>query len=266
MEMPDKMIFYLGPRGSFSHEVAEALGQEVKPERSISAIFQKVVETDQRGVVPIENSIEGPVNETLDGLFIHDDVYITRSIDFPIEIFLASKAEIKNIERVYSHPHAIAEAREFLEKMDNIEVISTVSTSEAADLASRDDKGAALCSKRAATEYELKHMVKIDPETPNITRFIVISRERNTDGSRHSIISIIPDEPGSLYDLIGVFSDRRINMNMIYSRPLRNNIWKYYFYIEFSGKFDVSLMESLKDRSIKLFYKGSFDPVQYKSQ
>ncbi|KAA8923156.1 prephenate dehydratase domain-containing protein [Thermoplasma sp.] len=256
--MKISVVFYLGPPGSFSHEAAERFGSDLKPERSISAIFKRVSMNEGYGVVPVENSIEGPVNETLDGLFRYEDIYVMASVEIPIEIFLASKCDRGRIRRVYSHPHAIAEAKDYLESMGDLEVVRTNSTSEAARLASMDEAGAALCSKKAAIEYGLSNMDRIDPATPNITRFVLIGREYRKDGSRHVMLCIIPDRPGSLHSLIGVLANRGINMNMIYSRPLRDSVWKYYFYIEFSGEVDEDLFASMKQQSVKILYKGSF--------
>jgi len=253
-----RKIFYLGPPGSFSHEAAEKFGSDLEPERSISEIFRKVSVTGGYGVVPIENSIEGPVNETLDGLFRHEDIYIVDHVELPIEIFLASNCDARNVRRIYSHPHAIAEAGDYLERTENIEVIRTSSTSEAAKLASMDEAGAALCSMRAAKRYGIANIVKIESNSRNMTRFILIGKERNVKGSRHVILCVIPDRPGSLHGLIGVLASRGINMNMIYSRPLRDNIWKYYFYIEFSGKLDEDLLSAMEKQSLRILYKGSF--------
>ncbi|CAC12044.1 chorismate mutase/prephenate dehydratase related protein [Thermoplasma acidophilum] len=253
-----RKIFYLGPPGSFSQEAAEIFGSDLVPVRSISEIFHKISVTGDYGIVPIENSIEGPVNETLDGLFRHEDIYIVDHVEIPIEIFLASNCDTENIRRIYSHPHAIAEAGDYLERTENIEVIRTSSTSEAAKLASMDEAGAALCSMKAAQHYGLANTVKIESKSRNITRFILIGRERNVEGSRHIILCVIPDRPGSLHSLIGVLASRGINMNMIYSRPLRDTIWKYYFYIEFSGKLDEDLLLTMGKQSLRILYKGSF--------
>ena len=264
-------IYYLGPVGSFSNEVADIFQGEKIPKKSITEVFNSINE-NSIGVVPIENSIEGPVHETLDNLFKNENIYVNYEIEKEIKLVLAvnpSVNSVDEIEVIYSHPHAINEARESLSKLNLTNFVPVESTSTAALYASRQKYSAALCSEYAAKLYGLKILYRDISDSINITRFIVISRKMTLDGNKTMIMFTIPHKPGSLYKVLEKFYRNNINLTMIYSRPLKSIPWQYYFYLEFEG--------SLKDENVKqaleevrnevniLRIKGSFSKLQYQA-
>jgi prephenate dehydratase len=211
------------------------------------------------GVVPIENSIEGPVNETLDNLFVFDNIYAIYSIEIQIDLVLASKSDLNKIRRIYSHNHAIRESRNNLEKLGITNFIPVESTSKAAIMANNDKESAAVCSSFAAKLYNLNILYDKIQDGVNITKFLVISRQLKTDGNKAIFLFTVAHKPGGLYKVIEKFYKRNINLTMIYSRPLRNTPWNYYFYLEFENFGNLlSLEREIREVVIELKNKGSY--------
>ena len=261
-------IYYLGPKGSYSYEASLVLKGKRIPRQTISDVFYETTKNNSRGIVPIENSREGPVNETLDNLFKYDNVYVNNEIEININIVLAANKNVKDlndIKRIYSNYYAIQETKDSLLKLNSKEIIQVESTSKAAYLASKDKNGAALCSSYAAKIYKLNVILKNVQDGTNITRFIAISNILNTKGNKTMIFFIIKHKPGSLYRVLKEFYKNNINLTMIYSRPLKEKIWNYYFYVEFEGSLIQENIKKALDsisfisESIKI--KGSFSKI-----
>jgi prephenate dehydratase len=232
-------IYYLGPEGSFSHEAASLINGKLIGEVTISSVFKRVSENrNSLGVIPIENSLEGPVNETLDNLYNYDDIYIINEIERKIELVLASKTILtNNIKRLYSHPYAFSEAR--------------------------DPEAAAICSIFAAKLYNLNVLLTGLNSDNNYTRFIVISKEKKIYGEKSMILFTVPHKPGALFKVLQVFYEYGINISMIYSRPLKSIPWQYYFYLEYEGNTaNVEFIEKLRKVTHVLKIKGSFSKIR----
>jgi prephenate dehydratase len=261
-------IYYLGPLGSYTHEASLILKGKKISKQTISEVFYEVSKNNSKGIVPIENSREGPINETLDNLFKYDNVYVNYEKELNINIVIASNKNIKDfkeIKRIYSNYYAIQEAKDILLKIDAKEIIQVESTSKAALLASKDKEGAALCSSYAAKIYKLKILQKNVQDGINITRFIIISSKMKKNGDKTMVFFIVKHKPGSLYNVLKVFYKNNINLTMIYSRPLKEKIWNYYFYVEFEGnliqKNIKRALNSISAISENLKIKGSFFKV-----
>ncbi len=253
----------LGPKGSYSEKAAKQwiTEQESKDQVSlvsleyyndipdtISAIVDRTVEI---GVVPIENSIEGSVGVTLD-MLLENDLSIIGEIVVPIEHCLLSKGTLSNIRVILSHPQALAQCRQFLKThFENAEIRTTGSTSHAAKLANEFSEMAAIASRESAKMYGLDILIpNIQDRKENQTRFIAIkahdgaSAETGMDISIPNkfktsiIIYLKKDRPGALYELIGEFAKRDINMTRIESRPSKLELGDYIFYIDFAGHID----------------------------
>jgi len=264
-------IYYLGPVGSFTNEVADIFQGEKIPRKTITEVFNSINE-NSIGVVPIENSIEGPVHETLDNLFKNENIYVNYEIEKEIRLVLAVNPTVNNvndIEVIYSHSHAINEAKESLSKLNLTNFVPVESTSTAALYASKQKYSAAICSEYAAKLYGLKILYRDINDSINITRFVAISKKISYDGNKTMIMFTVPHKPGSLYKVLEKFYRNAINLTMIYSRPLKNIPWQYYFYLEFEGnlkdqKVKQALNEIKDDVSI-LRIKGSFSKLQYQA-
>ena len=236
-------VSYLGPEATFTHEAAILRfggGAALTPEQSIDDVFDEVEGRRSRwGVVPIENAIEGTVNITLDRL-LESPLLVEGEICLPIDIHLLTNAgSIEEVERILSHPHAVAQCRTWLrERVPGVRVEQVLSTSLAAKMAADDPKLAALGSRLAAEHYGLKILEeKLDSEIINVTRFFVIGTEKPERGaqSKTSLFFELPNESGALYKALAPIAERRLNMTKIESRPSRRVAWEYVFYMEIDG-------------------------------
>ena len=241
-------MFALGPEGTFSHEVAGRLSPSgtIRLVPTIGQVFAAVEEGLGDGVVPVENSEAGGVGPTLDGLMRYD-VSVTGELYMAIHHFLASFVPIEEISVVYAHPQTIEQCSIFLDRLGK-DVIPTKSNAASAVELRADRNAGAVVSEKIAEIYSLplvQHGIENNPE--NITRFLRIGHEplHGTGMEKCSII-VDPDtdRPGLLYDLLGVFARKEINLCRIESRPSRRGIGSYVFFMDiaaapgFSGALD----------------------------
>ncbi len=236
-------VAYLGPPATYTHLACiERFGSSVEtvPKESIQEVFDAVErEKANFGMVPIENSTEGVVNRTLD-MFIDSEVKICGEILIRIShdlLSMSGKAE--DVERVYSHPQALAQCRQWLRKnFPQAQMAETVSTAKAAQMAAQDSKAAAVASSLAAELYGLKVIEsRIEDYLNNYTRFLVLGLQvgDRTGRDKTSLLFSIPDSPGALYEILKPFSEKSINLTKIESRPIKDKPWEYVFFLDFEG-------------------------------
>ncbi len=235
-------VSYLGPSATFTHQAArKQFGESSRylPEKSIAAIFQEV-ETGGAdfGVVPIENSLEGSVNNTLD-MFLETPLKICSEIYLRVSHNLLSNCRIDEIERIYSHPQVFGQCRRYLrEHLPHADLVEVASTARAAELAAGEKGSAALGGTLAAAVYKLKILSRnIEDAAGNITRFLVVGKNipAGSEKDRTSILFSLAHRAGSLYDALAVFQRRGINLTRIESRPFKTRAWEYYFFVDFEG-------------------------------
>ncbi len=251
-------IGYLGPKGTFSEQAALFYCPDGKCidyhsiNEVIEAVDKNLIEV---GIVPIENSIEGTVNVTMDTIIFNADIKIISEIVIPIEQnFLVSKNyNNEKITKILSHPQALAQCRGFLEKnYYNVEQMATSSTSEAAKLVSNsNEKWAALGNSLCAKLYDMKILHNnIQDNKSNETRFIAISKSSKNkidSNSKTSIAFSVTDEPGALFKILNILALWNINMTKIISRPMKKHAEEYVFFVELEG--DISnedMQEAMK--------------------
>ena len=249
LELPEK-IAYLGPEGTFTHQAAEsrfgAMSEYVSL-NSIEAVFKELEAGRAKfGVVPIENSRDGVVGETLD-LLAKAQVKIVSELYMAIHISFATKAKnIKNIKKIYSKDKGFGECREFLNEygLMNVEQIPVESTAKAAILASEDETSAAICSHIAAKLYGIPVLYEnIEDVHDNATRFVILSDFKNgiSGHDKTSILVRLKDavEAGALVHFLQDFDKEKINLSKIESRPSKDKGgFGYWFYIDFYGHID----------------------------
>lgn len=237
-------VAFQGEKGAYSESaVYKFFGESVTvlPCRELSETFESVVKQEAKyGVVPIENSIEGSVNQTYD-LFLKYNLNVRGEVIVKIEhcLIANTNTELEAVEMVYSHPQALAQCRNFLEK-SGWELIPTYDTAGSAKMLKqkRLKNAAAVASERAAKLYGMKILARNIADTPeNYTRFFVLSEEDvpATGKDKTSIIFTAAHKPGSLYSAIGEFAKRDINLTRIESRPTKQKPWEYNFYLDFEG-------------------------------
>jgi len=259
LELPEK-IAYLGPEGTFTHQAAESrfgAMSEYLSLNSIEAVFKELeAKRAKFGVVPIENSRDGVVGETLD-LLAKSSVKIVAELYMPIHISFATKAKsLKQIKRIYSKDKGFGECREFLTEygLMNVEQIPVESTAKAAILASEDEESAAICSHIAAKLYGVPVMFEnIEDTHDNTTRFVILSDFKNaiSGEDKTSILAKLKDahEAGSLVHFLQDFDEQKINLSKIESRPSKEKSgFGYWFYIDFYGHIDEARVQKVVQR------------------
>jgi prephenate dehydratase len=236
-------VSILGPKGTFS-EVA-ALKCFKNPEMiyrgEIEGIFEDVLEgRAEKGLVPIENSLEGSVGVTLD-LILKKDIKIRGEvvIDVKHSLLAVKGSSMEDVKEVISHPHALAQCRGFIKRY-SLGTKNYPSTAGAArEVAVRNLRSvAAIAPETAARLYGLEVIKRdIQDENFNQTRFLVIALEDGqvTGNDKTSIIFALIHKPGSLYEALRPFAQAGINLTKIESRPSRKALGDYVFYLDFEG-------------------------------
>ena len=233
-------IAFQGERGAYSESaVFQFFGADtqVKPCRDFRDVFESVEKQETPyGVVPVENSLEGSVSQNYD-LFLKYDLKVCGEVIVKIEHCLIANpgTAIADIKAVYSHPQALAQCRTFLEEMGR-EIIPTYDTAGSVKMLKEKalKNAAAIASKRAAELYEMQILAEDIADNPeNYTRFFVLSKTDSeaTGKDKTSIIFSAVHAPGSLYNALGEFAKREINLTKIESRPTKQTPWEYNFYL-----------------------------------
>ena len=269
-EKPLKVAFQ-GEMGAYSEvAVYKCFGAEVQPVpcKSFQEVFSRVDSgIVDYGVLPIENSIEGSVNQVYDLLLTHN-LMICGEVVIKVEHCLIGNpnSNLNRLKRVYSHPQALAQCSNFLERL-KCEIIPTYDTAGSVKIVKERgliDEGA-IASERAAEIYGMKILARDISNYPdNYTRFVTISKidAPPSGNDKTSIIFSVRHAPGTLYDALGVFAKRGINLTKIESRPTRKKPWEYIFYLDFEGhRNEPKCADALKELQAKtLFVKilGSF--------
>ena len=215
-------IAYLGPKASFTHLAAlDKFGSGVSYNacESITEVFLEVErDSSDYGVVPIENSIEGAINHTLD-MFMHCDLNICAEIVIDISHNLLSKSKIKDIKKVYSNPQVFGQCRIWLQvNLPRAELIEVSSTTKAAQIAAKQKNSACIASTLASEVYGLNILAnEIEDNPHNVTRFLVISKTEvpATKDDKTSIMFSIKDKVGALHDMLMPFKKHKINLTKI---------------------------------------------------
>ncbi len=268
-------IAYLGPEGTFTEEAAiKHFGGSAKrmPIRTIDEIFHAVESHKfDFGVVPIENSTEGAVNQTLD-CFPTSNVFICGETELKIHQNLMShESDLNAIKIVYAHPQSLAQCRSWLDEyLPHAERIATNSNAGAAERAAKEAGTAALGGKQAAEVYHLPILEKnIEDNLTNSTRFLIIgNKEIPPSGSdKTTIVVSANDRPGLLLHLIAPLSKYNITMSRIESRPSKNSNWSYIFFIDVLGhQSEHGLKLALTEiKEVSSFFKvlGSYPTALY---
>jgi chorismate mutase/prephenate dehydratase len=239
-------IAYLGPKATFTHMAATRYfggGVESLPYPTIKAVFEEVERGRATfGVVPVENSSEGVVNHTLD-LFADSPLKIYGEVIQDIAHHLLSvHGELDRIRCVYSHAHALAQCAHFLEtQLPGVAAVAVESTAQAAEMARDDSNSAAIASELAARLYDLVIAKShVQDHRHNATRFLIVSKLPNgrSGHDKTSLLFSIHDKVGGLYSILRPFSEHRVNLTKIESRPSKKQAWKYLFYVDVDGHLD----------------------------
>lgn len=290
---PTTMLATLGPEGTYSHRAALELDDDVRFEDSVPAIAEAVVEGDvPAGVLPIENAIEGSVDATLDVLLDHD-VAITGEVVLPIHHALIGQRE--EIEAVASHPQALAQCRDYLrDHHPDADLRSAASTAAGVEAARQDPSVAAIAHPAmadpatdgdaedagghgrtgsgegdepgAAGGRGLAVLAEEIADVPgNATRFVRLATEPlDADAladDAKTTIAVYPggDRPGLLYDILGIFADRGINLTRIESRPSKRELGDYVFHLDYVDGDVDAVLAALREEVEWVEYCGTYE-------
>ncbi len=263
-------VSYLGPPGTNTHLAAlrhVGSSAEFVPVRGIAEVFEEVERgRAEVGLVPIENSTEGVVNHTLDGL-IDSELLICGEVSLEIHHHLLSRAaDLGEIKRVFSHAQALAQCRGWLGRhLPDADVVEMPSTAIAAEQAVLDASTAAVASELAGRLYRLPPLrERIEDHANNVTRFLVIGRQASgrTGRDKTSILFSIRDEVGTLHRILEPFASARLSLTKIESRPTRRRPWEYVFFVDFEGHRDdpvtQGVLAAVRERCLFLKVLGSY--------
>ncbi len=235
-------IAFQGEPGAYSEAAALKFSPTgtTRPCETFDEVFRCVTDGDvELGILPIENSIGGSIHRNFDLLLDHE-LPIVAEVELRIVhcLLAVPGTDFSNVERIYSHPQALAQCEQFLRALDGVEVVATYDTAGSAKLI-RDQNlhdAAAIASERAASVFQLQVLrAGIEDFAWNITRFMLVGREMAgavEDADKTAIVFSLRSVPGALFRALHVFADRGIDLTKLESRPLRGRAWEYLFYAD----------------------------------
>ncbi|MDR1101303.1 MAG: prephenate dehydratase [Clostridiales bacterium] len=247
-------IACLGPKGTFTSSalkkfmrvrggMEEGKSYEIVFAGSVRGIIEKASATDvDFAFCPIENSLEGDISATLDGLAFNSNLYITSEYIMGVEqnLLAARGAGMSDIKAIFSHPQAIGQCADFIEKNfgGNIEIIQTASTATAAQMVERSARAAAIGDLELAEKYGLDVLRRdIQDNDSNATRFVTVEKKRSNPvkDAKTSIVFAVQHRAGELHKMLSIFHFYDINMLQITSRPAKTVLGEYLFFVDIQG-------------------------------
>lgn len=250
--MKKEIYGYLGPRGTFSEEAAMLYcneEDELVPLPSFNEIFESLKTGEiTKGVIPVENSLEGSVNLCMDLLYTSSFVEVVGEIVLPVKQYLMAPRgmKIRDIEELYSISQVIGQSSNYInEYLPDAEIYYTASSAQAAEFVKEEEGRALIGSRRLSELYDLEILAEeIQDGSNNYTRFFVIANQLDVENGfpeldkeyKTSIICApIVNKAGVLYSILGDFKREEINLTRIESRPSKRQLGEYIFYIDMEG-------------------------------
>ena len=264
-----KRISFQGEYGAYSETSARRFFKndiEVVPCRTFhDALDETESGNSDYAVLPVENSIEGSVSQSFDAI-LSSDLHAVGEIYLEIHHCLISNGKIDEIDTVYSHPQALGQCSDFIQKK-SLKTVPTYDTAGSVKIIKdlNEKNIAAIASKNAAEIYSMPIIQEeIENDPNNVTRFLIFSKQQTEPSinDKTSIIFSINHEPGTLYEIIREFSNNDINLTKIEPRPKKGATWEYNFYLYFVGHMSdtkiSTILDSLKKNTKLLKIIGSY--------
>lgn len=270
---------FQGEPGAYSQEAAVSFfgpSIETGPFDTLEEVFKAVEDgTLPYGIVPVENSQVGSITRCYD-LLLDSNVMVSGETLVRVTHCLIANpgVPLEAVKRVYSHPQALGQCQSYLKKM-GVEVVPAYDTAGSARMIKEEKimDGAAIASARAAEIYEMNILARaIEDNHSNTTRFFVLSKQDSapTGSDKTSVVFMLQHRPGTLYEALRVFADRKINLTKIESRPTRQKPWEYNFYLDFEGHREDPVvreaLEQLKPHTLFLKVLGSYPRARAQEQ
>lgn len=256
-------ITTLGPEGTYSVQAARVydLTAELTLKSTVPQIVNEVAEDRaEAGVIPLENSIHGIVAQSLDELAKSELMVVDEVVLDIRHVLCGLQLNIKpgSVKKIYSHPQALNQCANYISRhYPHAELVESASTADAIRVVARrnDENCLAIGSRFAAEHYAMAILDEdIEDEPGNQTRFVVISKTPSVQPLPFTLIAVVPetDRSGLLYDILGIIKAHGINMLQIDSRPVRNQLGSYIFYIRLALSSDDNRYESLAEEAAQL--------------
>lgn len=271
-------VAFQGEPGAYGYEAVQAYfkqhGKQAEPipYRGFAEVFRAVASGEvDAGLVPVENSQAGSINDVYDLLRQHD-LFVTGEIGHHVNhcLLCLPGQQLSDIERVISHPQALAQSDVFLRDL-GVEIVATYDTAGSAKMIREEhlEKVAAVAGRGAAELYQLEILASgIQTIKDNYTRFIALSREpaprpAGDVKAKTMLVMATAHQPGSLYQCLGYLAANNINLLKLESRPSRQRPWEYVFYLDFDGhREDAAVRTALADLAVHTTFckvLGSFE-------
>lgn len=270
-------VAFQGERGAYGEMAALQYFPKARlmPKKSFRDVFDAVESgTADHVVVPVENSIEGSVNEIYD-LLLQTKMGVIGEVYQRVRHCLIANRGARKIKYVHSHPQALAQCRGYLQRK-KLEPVPAYDTAGAVKMIKENKMldSAAIASKRAAELYKMEILDEgIEDRKNNYTRFLVLSPKKTIDNTKAghyktSMIFSVKHVPGALFGIIGEFAIRRINLTKIESRPTKETPWEYNFYVDFEGhaqdKVVQEALQSIKPKTSYIKILGSYKKAEFR--
>ena len=264
-----KRVSFQGERGAYSEAASLSFfNNEIDTiPCSTFADALKNTENDESNytILPVENSLEGSVGESND-LLLSTKLNVVGEIYHRIHHCLIGTGSLADIDTIYSHPQALGQCRQFIQE-NSLKTIPSYDTAGSVKIIKDLNKSNVACiaSKNAAEIFGVPVIQDgIEDNANNYTRFLIFSKEKSdtTENSKTSIIFSVKHEAGALYQIINEFYQNKINLTKIESRPNKNTLGEYNFYVDFEGHQDDStvkdVLQKLRDNTTFLKILGSY--------
>jgi prephenate dehydratase len=262
-------VSFQGERGAYSEAAARAFFKseiQTIPLPTFAEVLENTIQDKtEYSILPVENSLEGSVGESYDLLY-STPLNAVGEIYYRIEHCLIGNGKLEKIDTVYSHPQALGQCRNFIEK-HNMKTVPTYDTAGSVKIIKELNKQniACIASKDSSEIYNVPIIAeKIANNSNNYTRFLILSKnnKEETGKDKTSIIFSIKHEPGSLHRIIENFYNYNVNLTKIESRPTKTNTWEYNFYVDFEGHSKNSriaeMLEKINHETLFMKILGSY--------
>jgi len=252
-----KKVSYQGVQGAYSQSAAKKFfGEEIDTigtssfEDALNSAQDNKTPSDvDYSILPVENSIEGTVGQSIDEI-VKTNLHAIGEVYLKVEHCLIGRGKLEDITKVYSHPQALGQCSHFIENND-FKTVPTYDTAGSVQIIKDlENNCAAIASSLASYLYDVPIIKEgIANNSNNFTRFLIFSREKTTESKndKTSIIFSVKHEPGALYQILKEFNDNDINLTKIESRPNKNTNWEYNFFVDFLGHSSNSKIKSVLD-------------------
>lgn len=251
-------VAYLGPEGTYSYFAARRkFGTTVKyvPLKGIDAVFKEVdSHRSDYGIVPVENSMEGGIRETLN-MFVEYDVKVCSEVVLPVHHNLMANDPDGKIKKIYSKPQVFAQCRDWLSRdFSDVDLVDVGSSAEAAAIAKKEPNSAAIAHAGVAELYGLKIVSNnIENNPNNITRFFVLGHDYPSPvgNDKTVIMCYLKNRVGGLFDILKPFKDHNINLTNIEPLPTKKKVWDYGFYLDIEGHINDNKVKQAVEEAAK---------------